>query len=107
LARIVDRSRALEEGLETIRSERQQTACEELATLARRMRLICTAVALAVISALAVGMLIAVAFIDAFLAINLARLVAALFVGAMIAFLGEIFLAVTSARSAMTIGRGK
>jgi hypothetical protein len=52
--------------------------------------------------------LIAVAFIDAFLAANLARLMGALFVLAMlalivslVAFLREIFLAVSSARSAI------
>ena len=53
-------------------------------------------------------MLIAVASIDAFLAMNLARFLATLFVLAMLAliasllaFLREIFLAVSSARSAM------
>jgi hypothetical protein len=49
-----------------------------------------------------------VAFVDAFLAMNLARLMGALFVLAMLAlivsllaFLREIFLAVSSARQAM------
>ena len=109
LARIVDRSRALKEQLEQLQGDRLRSARREVATLDRRMRIVYLAVALAVISALAVGLLIAVAFVDAFLAINLGKLIAVLFVAAMIAFIAslvaflrEIFLAVTTARSAIT-----
>jgi MFS family permease len=110
LARIVDRLRVLEDGLASAGSEQAQATHGEMSTLLRRMRMIYLAIALAVISALAVGLLIGLAFVDAFLTINLARMVAALFVGAMvafiaslIAFLREIFLAVTSARYGMLL----
>jgi hypothetical protein len=110
LARIVDRLRVLEEGLARLQGDQLQTARDELGMLARRMRLIYLAIALAVISALAVGLLIGLAFVDAFLTINLAKMIAALFVGAMVAFIAslvaflrEIFLAVTSARYAMIV----
>jgi hypothetical protein len=110
LARIVDRLRVLEEGLARLQGDQLRTTRDELGMLARRMRLIYLAIALAVISALAVGLLIGLAFVDAFLTINLAKMIAALFVGAMlafvaslVAFLREIFLAVTSARYAMLV----
>lgn len=110
LARIVDRLRVLEAGLAGLQGEQLQTTRDELGTLARRMRLVYLAIALAVISALAVGLLIGLAFVDAFLVINLAKMIAALFVAAMVAFIAslvtflrEIFLAVTSARYAMVV----
>lgn len=105
LARIVDRLRVLEDTSAGSHPEQMQAMREEMSMLLRRMRMIYLAIALAVISALAVGLLIALAFVDAFLAINLAKAIAVLFVAAMvafiaslIAFLREIFLAVTSAR---------
>ena len=83
-------------------------ARDELVLLSRRIRLIYAAIVLAVACALFICLLIAVAFIDAFLAVNLALMISALFVLAMlaliaclVAFLREIFLAVTSARRAM------
>jgi uncharacterized membrane protein YhaH (DUF805 family) len=63
---------------------------------------------LAVICALFVGLLIAVAFVDAFINIDLSKFIGLLFIGAMVAFifallvfLREIFLAVTRARDQM------
>jgi F0F1-type ATP synthase assembly protein I len=108
LARTIDRLRVLEERLASAGKQPAQAAHDETSTLLRRMRMIYLAIALAVISALSVGLLIGLAFVDAFVPINLARMIAALFVGAMvafvaslIAFLREIYLAVTSARSGM------
>ncbi len=76
--------------------------------LARRTRLIYTAITLAVACALFVCLLIAVAFIDPFIPADLARVVAALFVLAMLALIGcltvflrEIYVAVTSAQRRM------
>jgi uncharacterized BrkB/YihY/UPF0761 family membrane protein len=108
LGRAVDRSRVLENLLPQLAAEPLEQAREELALISRRTRLIYGAIALAVTCALLICVLIAVAFIDAFLAANLAKLMGALFILAMLAliaslgaFLREIFLAVASAREAM------
>jgi hypothetical protein len=108
LGRAVDRSRTLEDRLRQMQPEGQKLAREELALLSRRVRLVYGAIVLAVICALFVGLLIAVAFVDAFIEIDLSKFIGLLFIGAMIAFifsllvfLREIFLAVTSARDHM------
>lgn len=108
LGRAVDRSRALEDRLRQMQPEGQKLAREELAVLSRRVRLVYGAIVLAVICALFVGLLIAVAFVDAFIEIDLSKFIGLLFIGAMVAFifsllvfLREIFLAVTSARDHM------
>lgn len=105
LARIVDRIRVLEEMLRDASPEELKKEQDELTLLARRLRLIYLAVTCAVFCALFVGLLISVAFIDAIMTINLAKLVALLFVCAMLSFIGslivflrEIFLAVASTR---------
>jgi hypothetical protein len=109
LGRAVDRSRVVEARLPQLAADALAAAHGELALISRRTRLIYGAIALAVLCALLICVLIAVAFIDAFLAMNLARLMGVLFVLAMLAliasllaFLREIFLAVSSARSAMS-----
>ena len=108
LVRAVDRSRILENQLAGLADEALAETREELVLLSRRTRLIYTAIALAVTCALLICLLIALAFVDAFLTINLARMVGLLFVLAMVAliaslisFLREIFLAVTSTRRAI------
>jgi len=108
LGRAVDRSRALEDRLRQMQPEGQKLAREELAVLSRRVRLVYGAIVLAVICALFVGLLIAVAFVDAFIEVDLSKFIGLLFIGAMVAFifsllvfLREIFLAVTSARDHM------
>jgi hypothetical protein len=108
LGRAVDRSRLLEDRLRQLQPEGQRMAREELGVLSRRVRLVYAAIVLAVICALFVGLLIAVAFVDAFINIDLSKFIGLLFIGAMVAFifsllvfLREIFLAVTSARDRM------
>jgi len=108
LGRAVDRSRVLEDLLPGLAGEPLALAQAELVLISRRTRLIYAAISLAVLCALLICVLIAVAFVDAFLAMNLARLMGALFVLAMLAlivsllaFLREIFHAVSSARHAM------
>jgi len=108
LGRVVDRSRVVENLVPELAGEALAVAQEELVLLSRRTRLIYAAIVLAVACALFVCMLIAIAFVDAFLTVNLALTISALFVLAMVAliaclivFLREIFLAVTSARRAM------
>ena len=108
LARIVDRIRVLEDRLQEIGLDELMPARDELDSLRQRLRLIYFAVASAVFCALFVGLLIIVAFIDAFMSINLAKFVGILFIMAMVAFIGslivflrEIFLAVVSTRKSM------
>lgn len=108
LARIVDRIRVLEDMLRDGHPEQLKREQDEVELLARRLRLIYLAVTCAVLCALFVGLLIAVAFVDAFMSINLAKLVGILFALAMlsfitslIVFLREIFLAVVSTRKTM------
>jgi len=108
LGRVVDRSRALEDRLRQLAPEGQKAVGEELNILAKRVRLVYASITLAVICALFVGLLIAVAFVDAFVALDLSHFIGLLFIGAMLCFilalmvfLREIFLAVASARSRM------
>jgi uncharacterized protein DUF2721 len=108
LGRAVDRSRVVEKLLPGLAEDALARAHEELLLLSRRTQLIYAAIVLAVGCALFVCLLIAVAFVDAFLAVNLAQTIGALFVlamlaliGCLIVFLREIFLAVTSARRRM------
>ena len=106
LGRSVDRRRVLASHLHDAETERAVLAGDELDEVERRIRLIYGAIALAVLAAIFVCLLIAMAFIDALLAADLARAVAAMFVLSMLAliislgiFLREIFLAVSGARS--------
>ena len=108
LSRSIDRSRILEERLPSLSTAEVERVRGELGTLAHRIRLVYLAISLSVLSALFVSLLIAAAFAGAFVAADLSRLVAVMFVLAMasltaslIVFLREIFLAVTSARLAM------
>lgn len=106
LARTVDRTRVIEERHEESGSRMPEPARRELDVLQRRMQLIYLAIVLDVICALFVGLVIITAFADAFVELSLSRLVALLFVAAMLAFIGslavflrEIFLAVAAAAS--------
>jgi len=72
------------------------------------VRLVYGSIVLSVICALFVGLLIAVAFVDAFIAVDMSKFIGLLFIAAMLAFicpcwcfLREIFLAVSSARDQM------
>jgi hypothetical protein len=103
LGRAVDRRRALEEGLAG--RSAGDGARAELAQIARRIRFVYLAIVFSVLSGLFVCLLIAGAFIGAFVAADLTRMVAALFVLAvasltvsLLLFLREIFLAVSTPR---------
>jgi hypothetical protein len=108
LGRAVDRIRLLEYRLREMNDTDAKEAHRDLSLLARRMRLIYIAIGLAVICAILVSMLIAITFIDAFLAIDLSRIVGLLFIIAMFAFIAslviflrEIFVAVNNTRYQM------
>ncbi|OLB11463.1 MAG: hypothetical protein AUH07_09450 [Gemmatimonadetes bacterium 13_2_20CM_70_9] len=105
LSRIVDRARSLEGGLAGAPQAEQAGLHRELATLSRRAQLINRALTLSTTCALLVCFVIATLFIGAFLGLDLSGLIALLFVVAMLAFIGglvsflrEIFLATANLR---------
>ena len=108
LGRVVDRSHTLEDRLRQLQPAGLKAARQELDVLSRRVRLVYGSIVLSVVCALFVGLLIAVAFVDAFIDIDLSKFIGLLFIAAMLAFilallvfLREIFLAVSSARGQM------
>jgi Protein of unknown function (DUF2721) len=108
LGRVVDRSRALEDRLRQLQPEGQRAVRAELDVLGKRVRLVYASMTLAVICALFVGLLIAVAFLDAFVSMDMSKFIGLLFIAAMLSFiialmvfLREIYLAVSSARAQM------
>ncbi len=105
LGRATDRRRALEREMVDLHEDDGGTASAELAVIARRIRCAYYAIVFAVLAGLFICLLIASAFLGAFVAVNLARLVGGLFVLAMLALIGcllmflrEIFLAVSTRR---------
>jgi hypothetical protein len=106
LGRAVDRRRSLMAAVSSLEGGTADLVRQEIAFEVRRIRLIYFAISMAVMSALLVCGLISLAFIDAFLAWDLGRLIAVLFILAMVALIGslsiflrEIFLAVNSPRA--------
>jgi hypothetical protein len=102
LGRIVDRRRVLHDRESGPAGTQRDEARQELRLLSRRIRLIYFAILAAVTGALFVCLVVAVAFVGALMAVDLSRLVAVMFVVAMLAliaclgmFLREVFLAVT------------
>jgi hypothetical protein len=103
LGRAVDRRRILAAALPGIEAGAAPLARGELGFIEQRIRIIYAAIALAVSCALLICLLIAVAFVDALITVNLSRLIAMLFVMAMLALIGglalflrEIYLAVNT-----------
>ena len=101
--RSVDRRRRLVAALPELHGDMAESARAELGFVARRVRLIYTAILLAVLCALAICLLIAIAFLDALFAGDFSQVVAVLFVLAMVALIGslslflrEIYLGVTT-----------
>jgi small-conductance mechanosensitive channel len=109
LARAVDRRRILEEHLPHYVDDRRDYALRELDILNRRIVLVLWSTALAVLSALMVCLLIGTAFAGAYVALDLSRPVAILFIAAVVAltgclllFLREISIAAFSARQTLS-----
>ena len=106
LGRAVDRRRVLTSEIPRLEAELAALARQELEFEHQRIRLVYIAIGLAVLCALLVCLLISIAFIDAFIAWDLGKLITALFVLALLAltaslavFMREIFLAVSSVRA--------
>ena len=105
LGRAVDRRRELEGRLPSLPEGELSSARAELAVIARRIRFVYFAILSAVVSALFVCLLIAGAFLGAFVRADLSYTIGMMFVLAMLAliaclllFLREIFLAVSTPR---------
>lgn len=105
LGRAVDRRRLLVARLPDLDAATCGSAKGELVYLERRVKLIYAAIALAVLCALLICLLIAGAFIDAFVRYDFAKAIAIFFVLAMLALIGslgaflrEIFLGVNTER---------
>jgi hypothetical protein len=109
LGRIVDRVHILEERMASVPAEVEAAIHSRLATLSKRAKFINLAITLGTVCALLICMMIASMFIGVFLSLDLAVFVSILFVtamlvfiGALLAFLREIFIAVKSLRIGMT-----
>ena len=108
LGRIVDRRRVIEERFRNAPAAGEDTVSAEsieLALLARRISLIYHAIVMAIICALFICLLVASAFLGVFVAVDIARLIGTLFILAMFALIGslwmllrEVFLAVKGGR---------
>jgi hypothetical protein len=105
LARIIDRARVLEGRLSDQSVEPHPKEQSELQLLARRAKLVNLAITLCTTCALLISVMIAALFVGAFLEVDLSRLIAGLFVIAMLAFVGgllwflrEIYLATATLR---------
>lgn len=103
LGRIVDRRRILLDGLDGSDALPAAAWADEMQALARRIRLVYFAIFASVLAALLVCMVVAGAFIGALIAVDLAKMVASLFVlamcsmiGALGMFLREVYLAVST-----------
>ena len=106
LARAVDRRRVLAVALLKLEGEIASLAKQELEYELRRIRLVYLAISMAVFAALLVAALISLAFIDPFVQLDFTKLIAVLFILAMVALvaslailLREIFYAVNSPRA--------
>jgi hypothetical protein len=103
LGRIIDRARILGDRLPAMDAHAQQGARAELRLLRRRRHLVNLAITFGTIAALLVCLLIAAAFLAAFISLDASLFVSGLFVlsmaslvGALLFFLREILLAVAS-----------
>ncbi len=90
LARVVDRARPLEDQHGAADPAAAEELRKRLSWLARRARLMNTAITLSTVSALLVAIVVAMLFMSAFVRFTLAVPVAALFIAAMVALVGAL-----------------
>ncbi|HKB84497.1 MAG TPA: DUF2721 domain-containing protein, partial [Burkholderiales bacterium] len=77
----------------------------ELELLARRIGLIYHAIVMAIVCALFICLLVASAFVGVFVAVDIARLVGTLFILAMFALIGSLWLLLREVFLAVKVGR--
>ena len=107
LGRIVDRRRVLDDRVRKAPAAGDQAAQEdvlELELLARRISLIYHAIVLAIVCALFICMLVASIFLGVFVAVDLARLVGTLFILAMFALIGSLWMLLREVFIAVKVG---
>lgn len=114
LARIVDRTRSIEDGLVPERPDLPGSHQEELRTLWARRHLINRAITLCTYSALLVAGLVGIIFVGAVLRFDLSMVVSVAFVAAiaalisgLISFLQEVHLALRYVRGVAPTRRGR
>ena len=108
LGRIVDRRRVLQERLRKGHPEgghAEQDDIVELELLARRISLIYHAIVMAIVCALFICLLVASAFVGVFVTYDIARLVGTLFILAMFALTGSLWMLLREVFLAVKIGR--
>jgi hypothetical protein len=111
LARIIDRARVIERRIPQAKSDAQRTVMRrETKVLWRRIAMINWAIRLCIAGALAVCLVIVALFLGEFVAVNIALVVAALFVSAMVLIvaglmflLGEVSLSTRHMREGMEL----
>jgi hypothetical protein len=108
LGRIVDRRRVLLDRMRKGHPEggqAEQDDAYELELLARRIGLIYHSIVMAIVCALFVCLLVASAFLGVFVAMDIARLIGTLFILAMFALIGSLWLLLREVFLAVKIGR--
>ena len=105
LGRIIDRARVVEGKLDIGEESQRAQASEELVRLSTRARLVNFAINLCTICALLICIVIATLFTGTFLIVNLSKLIAVIFIAAMLSlflallsFLREIIIATRALR---------
>jgi MFS family permease len=107
LGRIVDRTRVLSDRMRDSQHAQEHAAMRgELEQLAGRRKLVNYAIGCATAAALFVCLLIATAFFGSLLALNVARLLAALFIVAMLAFIAALVFFLREVLAAVASTRG-
>jgi len=109
LARVVDRARALEQKERDTHASDMHVLGGALRTLERRARVLGRAIALCTICALLVSMVVVTLFLGAFVSLHVSLIIATLFIVAMISFIGglllflrEVFVATRALRIGLT-----
>jgi Protein of unknown function (DUF2721) len=105
LSRIVDRARTLESEAGRSGGEPSPEVRYEAQTLRQRARAVQTAIALLVTCALLVTLLISIAFVGAFIAVDVTRVIAVMFIVAMCAFSAGLLSFLHEIRIAMSTFR--
>jgi hypothetical protein len=109
LARVVDRARALEQKESKTHESDMHVLGRALRTLEQRARLLGRAIALCTICALLVSMVVVALFLGAFVQFHVSLIIATLFIVAMFSFIGgllmflrEVFVATVALRIGLT-----
>ncbi len=108
LGRIVDRRRIVEDRMRKDLPEGEPPAKEdvyELELLVRRIGLIYHAIVLAIVCALLICLLVASAFVGVFVTFDIARLIGTLFILAMFALIGSLWMLLREVFLAVKVGR--